>query len=67
MKGRDYMAKMEINARGLSSQEIQTAIDSYVETKKPGYLPQLEAELQKIAEQRKVLEMQLGVDFEPVK
>jgi len=34
MKGVDYMGKIEINARGLNSAEIQSAIDSTVDFRK---------------------------------
>lgn len=50
---------IKIDARGLSQNEIQTAIDEYIARKNPNYLPQLEQELQQIAEKRKELEKQL--------
>lgn len=52
------MAKMEINARGLSSTEIQQAIDMYIDVKEKG-LSGLEEDLKAIQKRREKIEDEL--------
>ena len=48
--------KNEVDAKGLSTQEIQTAIDRFIETKKSTYIPQKLAELEQLDREIKELE-----------
>jgi|LSQX01.3.fsa_nt_gb DNA-binding transcriptional MerR regulator len=57
------MKTTQIDAHGLTKEEVQEALNEARARKSGNYLPQLEAELKEIQQQRKELERQLSEDI----
>jgi len=61
------MKTTQIDAHGLTAEEVQNALNEARARKNGTYLPQLEQELRQIQARRRELEAQLCEDFELIK